>query len=172
LIPRRGSVFLSVGGPQLKEELLPVARRLRGLGLRIAATEDTGAFLRSRGIRGVRILHKVSEPDRHPNVLEEIDRGGVDLLLNVPLSLTQEKFERMLEDEYVLRRRAVELGIPLFTSLETFGAYVEGFAWLEDHPVTVDALYGSEEPGENGGPPRGPKGIPVVPRRKRRGSRR
>ncbi len=100
LVPRRGSAFLSVGGPRLKEELLPVARRLRGLGLRIAATEDTGAFLRSRGIRGVRILHKVSEPDRHPNVLEEIDRGGVDLLLNVPLSLTQEKFERMLEDEY------------------------------------------------------------------------
>jgi carbamoyl-phosphate synthase large subunit len=172
LIPRRGSAFLSVGGPQLKEELLPVARRLRGLGLRIAATEDTGAFLRSRGIRGVRILHKVSEPDRHPNVLEEIDRGGIDLLLNVPLSLTQEKFERMLEDEYVLRRRAVELGIPLFTSLEAFGAYVEGFAWLEDHPLTVDALYGSEEPGENGGPARGPKGIPVVPRRKRRGHRR
>ncbi len=172
LIPRRGSAFLSVGGLPLKEELLPVARRLRGLGLRIAATEDTGAFLRSRGIRGVRILHKVSEPDRHPNVLEEIDRGGIDLLLNVPLSLTQEKFERMLEDEYVLRRRAVELGIPLFTSLEAFGAYVEGFAWLEEHPVTVDALYGSEEPGEDGGPVRGPRGIPVVPRRKRRGSRR
>jgi carbamoyl-phosphate synthase large subunit len=172
LVPRRGSAFLSVGGPRLKEELLPVARRLRGLGLRIAATEDTGAFLRSRGIRGVRILHKVSEPDRHPNVLEEIDRGGVDLLLNVPLSLTQEKFERMLEDEYVLRRRAIELGIPLFTSLEAFAAYVEGVAWLEDHPVTVDALYGSEEPGGDGRPARGPKGIPVVPRRKRRGSRR
>jgi carbamoyl-phosphate synthase large subunit len=172
LIARRGSAFLSVGGPLLKEELLPVARRLRGLGLRIAATEDTGAFLRSRGIRGVRILHKVSEPDRHPNVLEEIDRGGIDVLLNVPLSLTQEKFERMLEDEYVLRRRAVELGIPLFTSLEAFGAYIEGFAWLEEHPVTVDALYGSEEKGADGGPPRGPRGIPVVPRRRRRNRRR
>ncbi|MCI4365378.1 MAG: carbamoyl-phosphate synthase (glutamine-hydrolyzing) large subunit [Thermoplasmata archaeon] len=168
LVPRRGSAFLSVGGPQLKEELLPVARRLRALGLRISATEDTGAFLRSRGIRGVRILHKVSEPDRHPNVLEEIDRGTIDLLLNVPLSLTQEKFERMLEDEYVLRRRAVELGIPLFTSLEAFGAYVEGVAWLEEHPLTVDALYGSEEPGEAGGPPRDPKEVAVVPRRKRR----
>jgi carbamoyl-phosphate synthase large subunit len=174
LVPRRGSAFLSVGGPVLKEELLPVARRLRSLGLRIAATEDTGAFLRSRGIRGVRILHKVSEPDRHPNVLAEIDRGGIDLLLNVPLSLTQEKFERMLEDEYVLRRRAVELGIPLFTSLEAFAAYVEGVAWLEEHPVTVDALYGTEEPGPDGRPARGPREIPVVPRRKRkrRGRRR
>jgi carbamoyl-phosphate synthase large subunit len=167
LVPRRGVAFLSVGGPRLKEELLPVARRLKELGLRIAATEDTGAFLRSRGIRSVRILHKVSEPDREPNVLRELDRGQIDLLLNVPLSLTQEKFERMLEDEYVLRRRAVELGIPLFTSLEAFAAYVEGVAWLEEHPLTVDALYGSEEPAREGVPARSPQGIPVTPGRKR-----
>ncbi|HTS33800.1 MAG TPA: carbamoyl-phosphate synthase (glutamine-hydrolyzing) large subunit [Thermoplasmata archaeon] len=168
LVPRRGTAFLSVGGPQLKEELLPVARRVKSLGLRVAATEDTGAFLRSRGIRGVRILHKVSEPDREPNVLHELDQGKIDLLLNVPLSLTQEKFERMLEDEYVLRRRAIELGMPLFTSLEAFAAYVEGVAWLEEHPLTVDALYGSEEPGHDGGPAQRPREIPVTPGRKRR----
>jgi carbamoyl-phosphate synthase large subunit len=162
LVPRRGEAFLSVGGPRLKEELLPIARRVRAIGLRIAATEDTGAFLAERGIRGVRILHKVSEPDRHPNVLESLDRGEIDLLLNVPLSLTQEKFERMLEDEYVLRRRAVELGIPLFTSLEAFGAYVEGIAWHEDHSLTVEALYGTPAPSH--APPRE---VPMVPRKRR-----
>jgi carbamoyl-phosphate synthase large subunit len=172
LVPRRGTAFLSVGGPRLKEELLPVALRLRSLGLRIAATEDTGAFLKSRGIRGVRILHKVSEPDRHPNVVEALEHGGVDLLLNVPLSLTQEKFERMLEDEYILRRRAIELGIPLFTSLEAFAAYVEGVAWLEEHPLTVDSLFGSEEAGTDGAPARTPRQIPVTPGRKRRRRRR
>jgi carbamoyl-phosphate synthase large subunit len=172
LVPRRGSAFLSVGGPRLKEALLPVARRLRDLGLRLAATEDTGAFLAGHGLRGVRILHKVSEPDRHPNVTEALDRGEIDLLLNVPVSLTQEKFERMLEDDYVLRRRAVELGIPLFTSLETFSAYVEGVAWLEEHPLTVDALYGTPEPGAAPPPSGRPREIPVVPRRHRPRGRR
>ncbi|MGA9840104.1 MAG: carbamoyl-phosphate synthase (glutamine-hydrolyzing) large subunit [Thermoplasmata archaeon] len=165
LVPRRGTAFLSVGGPVLKEQLLPVAHRLRTLALRISATEDTGAFLAARGIRAVRILHKVSEPDRHPNVMEALDRGEIDLLLNVPLSLTQEKFEQMLEDEYVLRRRAIELGIPLFTSLEAFAAYVEGVAWLEDHPLTVEPLYGSPEPGAAAG--RDAQRLPVVPRRRR-----
>ncbi len=172
LVPRRGTAFLSVGGPRLKEALLPVARRLRDLGLKLAATEDTGAFLRDRGLRNVRILHKVSEPDRHPNVTEALDGGEIDLLLNVPASLTQEKFERMLEDDYVLRRRAVELGVPLFTSLETFGAYVEGVAWLEEHPLTVEPLYGTPEPGAA---PRGPpavRQIPVVPARPRGRRRR
>jgi carbamoyl-phosphate synthase large subunit len=171
LVPKRGTAFLSVGGPRLKEDLLPVARRLRDLGLKLAATEDTGAFLASRGVRAVRILHKVSEPERKPNVMEALDRGEIDLLLNVPLSLTQEKFERMLEDEYVLRRRAVELGVPLFTSLEAFSAYVEGVAWLEQHPLTVDALYGTAEPG-GPSPPAGAPTIPVVPRRRRGRMRR
>ncbi|MGA7649847.1 MAG: carbamoyl-phosphate synthase (glutamine-hydrolyzing) large subunit [Thermoplasmata archaeon] len=170
LVPRGGTAFLSVGGPALKEQLLPTAERLRSLGLGIAATEDTQAFLTHRGVLGVRVLHKVSEPDRHPNVLEALDHGGIDLLLDVPLSLTQEKFERMLEDEYVLRRRAVELGIPLFTSLEAFAAYVEGVAWLEEHPLTVDALYGTPEPGSPTGDR--PSGTSVVPRRQRARPRR
>ena len=172
LAPRHGTAFLSVGGPELKAQLLPVAERLQALGFRVAATEDTGAFLSGKGIRSVRILHKVSEPDRRPNVMEALDKGEIDLLLNVPLSLTQEKFERMLEDEYVLRRRAVELGIPLFTSLEGFAAYVEGVAWLEDHPLTVEALYGSPEPSGGAEPIPRPREMPVVPRRARRGAGR
>ena len=146
LAPANGSAFLSVGGRELKEALVPIATRLAGLGFRLAATEDTAAYLAARNFRGLRVLHKVSEPDRHPNVLEALDGGEVDLMLNVPLSLTQEKFERMLEDEYVLRRRAVEVGIPLFTNLEAFSAYVEGLAWLEEHPITVAPLYGTPEP--------------------------
>ncbi|MCI4337716.1 MAG: carbamoyl-phosphate synthase (glutamine-hydrolyzing) large subunit [Thermoplasmata archaeon] len=142
-----GTALLSVGGLELKEALLPTARRLSELGFILAGTEDTAAFLGARGLRGVQVLHKVSEPDRHPNVLEALDRGQVALILNVPSSLTQEKFERMLEDEYTIRRRAIELGLPLFTSLESFAAYVEGIDWLTRHPMTVEPLYGSPEPG-------------------------
>ena len=173
LVPRRGRAFLSVGGPRLKEELLPVARRLRQLGLRLSATEDTGRFLAERGVRGVRIVHKVSEPDRRPNVAEELEQGQIDLILNVPLSLAQEKLERMLEDEYILRRRAIELGIPLFTSLEAFAAYVDGVAWLEEHPLSVEAWYGAPETGPAARARAAPREMPVVPRRKRaRGRRR
>jgi len=171
LVPERGTAFLSVGGPRYKAELLPTAQRLAELGYTLTATEDTAAFLAARGLDGVRVLHKVSEPDRHPNVLETLDRGGIDLMVNVPSSLTQAKLERMLEDEYVLRRRAVELGIPLFTSLEAFRAYIDGLAWLKDHPLTVEALYGSPEPG---GPERAvprPRTVPIS-RRRRRARRR
>ncbi|HEV2317983.1 MAG TPA: carbamoyl-phosphate synthase (glutamine-hydrolyzing) large subunit [Thermoplasmata archaeon] len=165
LVPRGGTAFLSVGGPVLKEALVPIAGRLTRMGFRLAGTEDTAAYLSAKGFRSVRVLHKVSEPDRKPNVLEEVDGGKIDLMLNVPLSLTQEKFERMLEDEYVLRRRAIEMGVPLFTNLEAFAAYVEGLDWLEHHPVTVTPLYDTPEPG---GAVRAPVEVPLSPRRARR----
>ncbi|MCI4349278.1 MAG: carbamoyl-phosphate synthase (glutamine-hydrolyzing) large subunit [Thermoplasmata archaeon] len=154
------TAFLSVGGSEYKAQMLPSARQLASLGFSLSATEDTAAYLSALGLRGVRVLHKVSEPDRHPNVLEALDGGDIDLILNVPSSLTQEKLERMLEDEYVLRRRAVELGIPIFTSIETFQAYVEGNAWLQAHPLTVTALYGTPEPGRGRTGPPTARGVP------------
>jgi carbamoyl-phosphate synthase large subunit len=168
LVPSGGTAFLSVGGPQNKEQLLPTAQRLQSLGYKLAATEDTAAFLSARGARPVQVLHKVSEPDRTPNVVAALDSGKIDLMLNLPSSLTQAKLEQMLEDEYVLRRRAVELGIPLFTSLEGFEAYVEGLAWLKDHPATVDAQYGAPEPGRTDGSVPMPRGVPLIQPRTRR----
>ena len=168
LVPPRGTAFVSVGGRELKEKLVPIAQRLKAAGIRIAATEDTAAFLGSHGVNGVATLYKVSESQRHPNVLETLDAGGIDLILNVPSSLTQEKLERMLEDEYVLRRRAIELGIPLFTSPEAFSAYVDGLTWLRDHPLTVEALYGSKEPSTLPPAIRPRAVVPRVRRRRRR----
>lgn len=168
LVRSRGTAFVSVGGPELKAKLLPIALRLKAMGMRLAATEDTGAFLVENGLHGVQTLYKVSESQRHPNVLETLDSGGVDIILNVPSSLTQEKLERMLGDEYVLRRRAVELGVPLFTSMETFAAYVEGLAWLREHPLSVEALYGSKEPATLPPAVRPRAVVPRAPRRRRR----
>jgi carbamoyl-phosphate synthase large subunit len=138
-----GRIFLSVGGPALKAELPPLVERLSALGFRFAATEDTAAYLTSAGFPDVQVLYKVSEPDRRPNVVEALDTGQLSMVLNVPASLSQEKLERMLEDEYVLRRRSIEGGIPLFTSLEVFQAYSEAIANARDHPLVVAAAYGA-----------------------------
>ena len=168
LVPKGGRAFLSVGGPMHKAALLPTARELHRLGFRLAATEDTAAFLDRAGATG-----RAGPPqgERARPAPERRSRrstpGDIDVMLNVPSSLTQEKLERMLEDEYVLRRRAIELGIPLFTSLEAFAAYIEGIAWLEDHPLTVDALYGSPEPGAGPGR-RVARQVPIRGRRPRR----
>ncbi len=135
-----GEAFLSVGGPELKARILPAAVAMERLGFRISATEDTAEYLRAHGVRNVRVLYKLMEPERKPNLRDAIEQGEIDLVVNVPSSFTQEKLERMLEDDYTLRRLAIEMALPLFTSVETFLAYVEGLSWLREHPVSTEAL--------------------------------
>ena len=141
-VPEGGHAFLSVGGPVLKERILPGAAALDRLGFELSATEDTAAYLREHGLPRVQTLYKLMEPERTPNLREALDQGAIDLVVNVPSSYTQEKLERMLADEYDLRRRAIELSLPLFTSVETFLAYVEGLLWLRDHPLSAESLGG------------------------------
>ena len=140
VVKEGGEAFLSVGGPELKERILPGALAMERLGFKVSATEDTAEFLCANGVRNVRVLYKLMEPERKPNLRDAIEGGEVDLVVNVPSSFTQEKLERMLEDDYKLRRLAVELAIPLFTSVETYLAYVEGLSWLREHPVTTEGL--------------------------------
>ena len=46
----------------------------------------------------------------------------------------------MLEDEYVIRRRAVELGIPVLTNPETATVFVKSLEWMQKNKPTVDIL--------------------------------
>lgn len=121
-IPRNGSsILITVGGVELKDKILPVARAFRKLGFNIYATEHTSEFLMEKGFRDVKVLYKVRETNRKPNIMDALLNREIDLIINIPSSLTLNKYFEMLQDEYVIRRKAVEFGIPMMTTLE--GAY-------------------------------------------------
>ena len=88
-------------------------------------------------MKDVTVLHKIGEPDRHPNILEYLAKGMVDLIIDIPSSIVMEKYADMLEDEYQIRRRAVELGIPMLTTMEAAEFFVQGLAWLKENKPTI-----------------------------------
>jgi carbamoyl-phosphate synthase large subunit len=139
-IPSSGYVLVTVGGTSLKEEILPIVKGLVELGYRVMATEHTAEFLTARGVKGVETVYKVSEPHRRPNILEKLTAGEIDLIINIPAALVSEKYLLMLEDEYVMRRKAVELGIPVITTLELAKAFLEGLRWWRTHKPTIEIL--------------------------------
>jgi len=47
----------------------------------------------------------------------------------------------MLEDEYIIRRKAVELGIPVLTNHETAFVFVKSLEWMQNNKPTIDTLY-------------------------------
>lgn len=116
-------VLITVGGFELKQQLVPIARRLEAMGFRIFATEHTAQAFLDEGL-AVTTVYKVSEPGRQPNLLDCILNGVVSLVINIPMSITEEKLVEMLEDEYNIRRKAVEYNVPVLTNMELVRAIV------------------------------------------------
>jgi carbamoyl-phosphate synthase large subunit len=51
-----------------------------------------------------------------------------------------EKYLDMLTDEYQIRRKAVEMGIPVMTTIETAISFVKTLEWLKNNSVTLVPL--------------------------------
>lgn len=136
-IPMQGNVFVSVGGTELKRSILNAVRKLSELGYKIFATEHTAEFMTKHGLSDVTVLYKISEKERKPNVSDYLAQRRIDLIINIPNSIALEKFADMQEDEYKIRRKAVELGIPVLTNVENIDVFVKGLSWLRTREITI-----------------------------------
>jgi carbamoyl-phosphate synthase large subunit len=131
-------VFLSLGGEKNKWDFLSSARTLHGLGAEILATRLTSAFLTASNVPNTRIykIHEVGAGrggSSRPTILDWIARGEIDLLVNI----TDEYVTRQFDDDYTIRRAAVDFNVPLFTNLQAARLFVQALAHysLETLPV-------------------------------------
>jgi len=113
-MPREGDhILFSVGGE--KEGAIPIVRGLVEAGFRLYATEHTAEALEAHGVP-CQVLRKVREGE--PNILDYIMEGKIKMVVNI-LSLNNGLISHeIVEDEYLIRRRAVEFGVPVITNLE------------------------------------------------------
>ena len=51
-----------------------------------------------------------------------------------------EKYVGMLDDEYQIRRKSLELGIPVLTTIELADSFVKTLEWLKDNKPTIDPI--------------------------------
>jgi carbamoyl-phosphate synthase large subunit len=148
-IPKKG-VLLSTGTIQDKTKLLPAVRRFEELGLALYASAGTAAFLAENGVHAETVPWPLD--DVKPNALDLIASGKVDLVLNIPKSIEEEE----LTNDYLIRRQAVDRGVPLLVNAETAALFAQAIrryrledlevrAWHEYVPPT-DAVTGGAGP--------------------------
>ena len=136
-----GSILITVGGKELKRQIVPFARQLSQMGFKIYATEHTAEAIVDAGEKDIFVLHKVREVDKKPNIADYIRQGKIDLVLNIPLSDTSREQEDVLRDEYTIRRLAIEYNVPVLTNLEMASALVKILREEEDdYKFTVRSL--------------------------------
>ena len=138
-LPSKGSALVTVGGSENKEKLLSSIAKLKNLGFRILATEHTAEFFEEK-IGQVEIVHKISEPERKPNISDLLYDRKIDFIINIPSTSTLEKYVGMLDDEYQIRRKSLELGIPVLTTIELADSFVKTLEWLKDNKTTVESI--------------------------------
>jgi carbamoyl-phosphate synthase large subunit len=102
------------------------------LGLPVYATKGTAERLIEVGVDCTPVE---KEPGGGTSAFDVIDDGRVDLVINIP----REYDEQGRPDGYLIRRRAVDAGIPLITDLKLAGAIVEALRSKRPHELGVVA---------------------------------
>ena len=128
-LPTYGSVLLTIAD-EAKEEALEIAKRFAAIGYRLVATEGTAKYLEASGLAVTEISKIADETGR--TILDCIREGDVQVVVN-----TMDKKRTVATDGFLIRREAVEHGVPLFTSLDTASAILKV---LESQAFNVNAL--------------------------------
>ncbi len=138
-LPDKGTALVTVGGEQNKAKLVSSIAKLKHLGFKILATEHTAEFFEEK-IGQIEIVHKISEPERKPNIADLLYGRKIDFIINIPSTSTLEKYVGMLDDEYQIRRKSLELGIPVLTTIELADSFVKTLEWLKDNKTTKEPI--------------------------------
>jgi carbamoyl-phosphate synthase large subunit len=151
-LPKKGGVLVTVGGRELKNRIMPISIALASLGFDIYATEHTALALHESGLRKVIALHKIAETERKPNIADYLLEGKIGLVINIPANGNGAISETILEDEYAIRRLAVEHNIPVVTTIELASAIVEALQYLRSEKPEILSLSEYVRPFEDSVP--------------------
>jgi len=120
-LPRTGAVFVSLKDSD-KAAMIEPCRTLTGMGLEILATGGTAKTLEDAGV-SVRRVNKVFEG--RPHIVDAIKNGEVQLVFNTT------EGARSLSDSYTIRRTALEMRVPCYTTASAARAAVKSIAAID-----------------------------------------
>ncbi len=131
-IPKR-NILLSTGPVESKVKFLGSARKLQELGYQLYATGGTAKFLEKNGLN-VEILHWPLD-NLKPNVMEYLKEDKIDLVINIPKNNQREE----LENDYLIRRTAVDFGISLITDIKIARRMTEALEYYRKNGLEIKA---------------------------------
>ena len=132
----------------LQDEMVHTAYSLHDMGYKIFATDKTHKFLADRKVPST-FVHFPDEAGQEPNVKTMLRDQDIDLVVNLPMYSSKQT-----QNNFDIRRTAVDFGIPLLTQPQLVKIFVEA---LERHKkgelvgIRADSLfdyYEQEKPEE------------------------
>lgn len=113
---KEGGVFISVRNDD-KAEIAPMARKFASMGFQLYATKGCARVLHQAGLK-VEVMDKIHEGPNH--AIKRMESNCISYIIS-----TSAKGRDPARDSVKLRRKAIQLGIPCLTSIDTANALVE-----------------------------------------------
>ncbi len=133
-MPNTGKVFIAVRNEDKTASVLTTARNFLAQGYAVCATRGTAAFLAEHGL-AVEVVNKVLEG--RPHIVDAIKNGDIALVVN-----TVSAHPQSIKDSHSIRRNALTMRVPLYTTLAGGEAMSEGVKSLDQTDVySVQALH-------------------------------
>ncbi|WP_421861560.1 carbamoyl-phosphate synthase large subunit [Parvibaculum sp.] len=129
-VPTSGTVFVSVKDSD-KEKIVAPAKKLLDMGFKLIATGGTQRFLAEQGL-DVGTINKVLEG--RPHIVDAIKNGEVALVFNTT------EGAQALTDSMSLRRSALMMKVPYYTTVAGARAAVEGIDAIRRGQLEVTSL--------------------------------
>ena len=127
-LPKEGKIFISVK-EQDKKKIRPIAEKAANLRFELAATSGTADAAKGVDIEKIK---KVSQGS--PNIRDAILNKEIDLIINTS------EGKQSAQDGYIIRRLAIELGIPYVTTLSGARAALNAIEAVQNNEITVKSL--------------------------------
>ena len=127
------AVLISSGPAKSKADLLEATRLLQARGYRLFATRGTQQFLANAGV-DAEVAYWPDEQES-PNTVELIRQRVVDLVINIPKDLSATE----LNNDYQIRRSAVDFNIPLITNARLASAFIQAFCNVDESEIEIKA---------------------------------
>ncbi len=122
-LPSEGNVFVSISDTDKSAAILPILQLVE-LGFTVFATSGTASVLTRFGLP-VTTVRKESEgigPNGEPTVVDLINQGAIDMVINTPGTKESRK------DGYAIRAATTAADKPIITTVQEFAAAVQGIA--------------------------------------------
>ena len=129
-LPTHGRVFLSVQDSD-KAGAVSIAKGLKDLGFEIIATAGTHAYLTAQGLE-VELVKKVREG--RPHCVDRLLSGDIQLVINTTSGT------EAIKDSFPIRRTALVMGVPYYTTISAARAAVGAIAQLRAGKMSVRSL--------------------------------
>jgi carbamoyl-phosphate synthase large subunit len=116
-IPDKGRIFASLCDRDKTSRTAQIIKGYYELGFEILATSGTSAWLKEHGVPASTLLKYY---EGSPNVIDYIEQGSINLVINTP------KGENSRVDEQVMGRSAMKFKVPFITTLAAAQASLRG----------------------------------------------